>query len=307
MGKTIRRVLLGLLVVLGVIFVSGGPPQVCQDAVTENAAIQSGKVELCGPVGLTDLRVALFAFAAALLLIGELSELEIAGVVSLKARVAEARAEAAEVRAEVARLRASADARSTATAVTNVYTHGRPADTAEALDRAERGELSITGADVQPLTARVDPGVAAAAAFSVAFAGLRTLLPSWTADAAVIGYTLTAEGTFARHADSRAEQAEIDACAALLDEDGATSWLDVSPERWLAAVSVGDDTGAPMGAIAVVLRTPPGPGEVADERRAHEDLETAVEVLGTIYARLLIDLLGERAPIAGQNTTGGAQ
>lgn len=288
--KVARRIALGLLLVFAVAVLRHGPPTVCQDAVAA-----AGKVRLCGPMGVADVRVALFALVLAMVLLGEVSELRIGGLVTVKARVAEAKVAAAEAERTLAEIRlvTSLSSSSAATATTNVFFGDRPVATAAALDRVRRAEAPTGGAAVEPPVASDEaPAEIAVAAFGVGFLGLRSVLPDWAADAAVIGYTRTTEGDLALHAASRATDEEIAASRERVAELDA-ALFDARGGRWLAAVEAVDDAGERIGALAVLVA--PSSGGTGRKK----ELAAALDVAAAIYARMLVDLLGEHAPKPG--------
>lgn len=293
--KVARRVAIVVLLLCAAVALLGGPPIVCQDAVAG-----ASSVRLCGPMAIGDVRVVLFAVVLAVLLLGEVSELQIGGVVTVKARVAEAKAAAAEAERTLAEVRlvTHLSSSSAATATTNVFVGDRTEATADALDRVRRGEPPARGVSAEPPTAA--PGAFAVAAFGAGFLGLRSVLPEWAAEAAVIGYTLTAEGGLALHAASHATDHDIAACTEHV-ADLARALFDAGDGRWLAAVEATDDAGSRIGALGVLV-TPPS---TATARK--KEFAAAVDVAGAVYSRLLVDLLGERhAPEPGAAAVRGA-
>jgi hypothetical protein len=294
--RWVRRGLLVLLLAWGAWQLLDGPPRVCHEEVAATAVVQ-----VCEPIPATDARALMFLLVAGLLLLPELSELEIAGLVTLRRKVDEAQADAAQARREVAQLSARLTAAAAATSMGNQTTlnfYDRAQETGQALEEAEADRVVVDGPGDTPPAAQEPAGAFAAAAFQAGLLGLTQFLPAWASSAEVIGFTLAEDGTYEpTYVVGDPGDQLVETVSRLVNEQLETTLIDVNPRRWLAAAKAVDDAGGRVGALAVLVRDPdlpPGPdGAVGGGPEQFEELAAAVEVMAGSYARLLIDLLGE--------------
>lgn len=259
-------------------------------------------VQVCEPMGLSDPRVALYLIVAALLLLPEVSELELYGVVTLRRRLEEAREEARELKEEITRIRTQASALSHANAAsrTDINLNVRQFQTASALD-------DVTTGDMGPFEPDEEVGAYAQMAFQAGLAGLPQLLPAWGQDATLIGYTLGEDGRLERtyQIGDDYDDATLGDLDRRANQRPYETGITVRPQCWTAMAYAMDD-GAPVGALAVLV-----PGEdLALEEAAGagdewETLAASAEAVARAYARLLIDLLNERPARSGTGKAPG--
>lgn len=256
--------------VLVVVAVGGwliGTPVTCRDAVAGTAVVR-----VCEPVGLADVRVVGAALLVALLVVGDVGEIGLGGVTLTRA-VAEVRAEVAETRRDVSDLGAAVvhtvdvvmpDRRSAPGAVTEV-------------------EATASGSDT-----------AAIAAFTAGFRGLPTLLPSWVAEAALVGYDACDDGQLVPHTNLDCADDEVRTAVRLLDGDPFASVVVARDGSLpLLAAPAMDDDGRRIGAVAVAIRRVSGRGPTSTVDI--DELSGAVTVLAAAYSCLRRDLLRRQA------------
>jgi len=101
-----RRAVAGLVVLVGgVMLLAGQVADVCRDEVAGSTVVQ-----VCEPIGLTDPRIVWALLVVVLLLLPDVSELELAGVLSLKRAVAQVEGQAELLRGEAQRASAALSA-----------------------------------------------------------------------------------------------------------------------------------------------------------------------------------------------------
>lgn len=244
----------------------------CHDEATD-----AGAVEVCSPLGATSPAVLLYLLVVALLLLPELSEIEIAGLVTLKRQIEQATGEAEKALTEVRELRQTMMLTNTIRNSSTVNNYLGPERAAET-----GAVLSDVNADAE--TGSEPPGAAAQWAFQAGVMGLLVLFPDSDMPRALVGYL--------REDDELRVQFAVPES---FDDRELRSWLpgigtvtgpvvgDVEGARFAAAPVV-DDNGQALGVLAVVAD--PATGSL-------ETLGITTELAAEAYARLLIDLLGE--------------
>jgi hypothetical protein len=303
-----RRVLLAIVLVAGPVALLWAEPQRCSDQVAGDVVL-----ETCEPLAVESPLVLGYLLLVGALLLPEVADLEVAGVFKLRREIAEARADATEAKAAVLRLTTESVAVAlakggdatggTSTVHVNI---GRDVATAAALSDA-RGESSPE----QPLLEELEPvwedtGEAALVAFRAGMLGLSWILPAPygdPADVRVVGFTIGESGDQFEltHDPSGVGEGLATRALGLLNEDWppAGSIRALGADGWIFAAAATDAQRRLIGALAAVL-PPPRPAELAalpDDEVGRDEVEhfaAAVEVAAEAYARLLIDLLGER-------------
>lgn len=299
----LRRWSVALLVAGAAVALAAGLiPHTCQDAVAESSVVQ-----VCSALSMTDPRVLLFLLIVLILLLPDLSEVELGGVLRLRRTVDETREEARELRRELVSIRsdASATARSE---LKQTFHFNRPAQTGDWIaDRESDGaELVDPGEEL---------GAYAMNAFRAGLAGLMELLEIGGAEATAVGFTLRPlRGMEATHTLGSLPPDLGEEVLAALDRDST------SPGEGVVFIetSVGvvafafafADAGEPIpasqliGGLAIPL--PPDFGDsghgAPDDRAAA--FAAAVEAAAGAYARLLVDLLGERPTLVFRGASG---
>ena len=136
---------------------------ICSDQLADNSSV----VKVCEPIGLTDPRIAWILLIVLLLLLPDLSEIELAGALSLKRAVTEVQRENENLRSDVQQLRITTSQIAHQQQQTNIYLYDQrvPAALAQWQADLEHGD---TGA----LTPVEETGAFAYLAFSSALAGL---------------------------------------------------------------------------------------------------------------------------------------
>lgn len=273
-------------------------PTHCRDAVADTTVVQ-----VCEPVAVSSPAVLVVALVVALLVLPELNELELAGLVTLRRRVAETQTDVAELRAQVVHWQAAAESQalagSTAGASAQVHVSiGRDHSTAAAIE-------SQQGAPGEPVALPLVPatvvGSAAVVAFRAGLLGLDDVLPSVGVNVALVGFTLAEDGGHleATHDVFPAPPELLDRADELLNDDWPIegNMLATAEDGWIVASPAYNDDGEVIGALAAIFTPPPDPGGI--EGDPFEELAAAVEVAAAAYARLLIDLLGEQRVAPG--------
>ena len=303
-----RRLVLAVFLIGGPVTLLLAQPQRCYDQVAGDVVL-----ETCEPLPVQSPLVLGYLLLVGALLLPEVAELEVAGVFKLRRQIAEARAEAAEAKEAVLRLtaenRAVALARGgdatggTSTVLVNI---GRDVATAAALSDA-RDEPSLG----QPLLEELEPvwedtGEAALVAFRAGMLGLPGILPAPygdPADVRVVGFTIGESGDQFEltHDPSGIGEGLAARVLGLLNEDWPPqgSVRALGSDGWIFTAPATDAQRRLVGALAAVLPPPPHPEVAAfsDEDGGPDLVEqfaAMVEVAAEAYARLLIDLLGER-------------
>ncbi|MGL5817992.1 MAG: hypothetical protein ACRCYR_10540 [Phycicoccus sp.] len=269
-----RRLLVVLLVAAaGMAFVVTGVPEVCQDA-----AVGGRVTEVCEPMAPTDPRALLYLLVLGLLLLPEVNEVEVAGVLAVRHRLDEVRDEALELRAELAHIRTQAAAVSLATASSRNHI---------VIDNRQRAAWLADGsAGPPPGHALLDEAALAESALRIGLAGLPSVLPVDSGPATFVGFTTGATGCLEpTHVTGDVGDALVAWMTDAVNESPASSGvIDVGrPE--VVAFAHSTLTGGPRCALAVVLAEPVVPAGVW-----FDDLLAAVGVAARAYARLVADL-----------------
>ncbi len=290
--RALRWSLVALLLVGAVIAWLVGPPEVCREAVAGSQV-----VTICEPISVASPVVLLGLLLIGLLLVPDLAEVQIAGVLGLRRDVEEARAALAVTQRQVAEMQVAsiassrADAESVAEVESHVHVHvERQAETAAAVQAARAGgptEVSRTG-----------PGGYALAALHAGMLGLAGFFPAWCGPVQVLGLSEDPEqGWVVTHDWFGVRSRFAERAVRLMREPGEAVAVDIDDEAWVAGCLATDDDGRVVGALAVVLdpQLPtPQSGDLDLAQDRMESLAAAVETAARTYARLLVDLLGER-------------
>lgn len=307
--KWIRRAALAGLVVWGAWeLLVDGLPRVCGEELYED-----DPVRVCEDMGLTDPRVAMFLLTAGLLLLPDLSELEVAGVVRLHRKVDEARQEVAELTGELYSIRnqvstwaaSRAAALSQATGnVTNNYLGPPAAATGAAKQDLESGDTTVLEPDEED-------GAFGLLAFNAGMQGLLQSLPNHGAGAVLVGMTFD-EGEDLTVQTEVGDDDFDPALAGLLLRQARDLPRNVHTvgdgNLWLITAPARTNSGQ-VGAVGVAVPEEPTDDtdwladwadwdtETSDVRAAR--VTAATELIAGAYARMLVALLGE-LPIPGQ-------
>ena len=290
-----RRLLLAVLLGFGIWLVHHGLPQVCGQEVADSAV-----VSVCRPLPMTDPRVWFYGLLVGLLLFPELSELELAGVLTLRRRLNEVGQEASDLKSDLANLRLQATALSQANAT------NRTAVTVDARQQQSgvaQVEVATPGSDL------VDDDTASGAylqlAFKAGLAGLTAVLPAEADGADLVCYTFGDDGQLEPIYQSDPD-ADVDALTQTLNEGRDEASVTSGPRFTAATAYAQDPRGSGVVGAVVLLTAKPaaGPpaatdsgddaGDDADGDGSTVDLAAAAETVAATYARLLVDLVGER-------------
>ena len=276
-----------------------GPPVQCRDAATD-----TGVYEVCEPISLTSPVFWVLLVLAGLLLIPDFAEVQLGGILGLRRELAEAQTKVAQVQRDVAQLQlavagavsaAAAHAASTAELESHLHFHlERQAETAAAV-QAARAAQPVVG------TRRL-PGVYASAAMHAGMLGLAGFFPQWCGPVQIIGLTLGQDGFEATHDYFGVRNPDRDRIMGLLTEQTNEVSVDIDARSWVTACRALDDDGRVVGALGVVVSPPDLPFGQDVPRHRLEEFAAAAETAARTYARLLVDLLGERPEV----TTGSA-
>lgn len=305
--KVARRVALAAVVVGTLVWLAGwGVPDVCSQQLP---TASSTPVEVCQPMSATDPRALLLLLVVGLLLLPELTELELGGVIKVRRQLDEVKGEASELKNEMAHIRtqvltaatAAAAANANASVVTNVYPE-RTTDVGRALTEVDGdGDGDFDEGELQ--------GAYAVVAFDAGFYGLTRYLSDGMAPAVVAGYAFNEDDelelySLVTHGDGAQELATAQRAAAVPDLSGIY-YVGTKASGYVLTAPACDDEGLVVGALSVRL---PGSAETLDEAD-DEDTVGTVELMANAYARLLIDILGEkpRGQPAGKSTVEGTQ
>lgn len=272
-----------------------GPPEQCRDAATDTQVWR-----VCEPVSLASPPVLVLLLLAALLLVPDFAEVQLGGVLGLRRELADTQTRMAVVQRDVAQLnlltaRIAADAvahsGSFAEAESHLHLHlERQAATAAALEAARAAAPVLAG--------RRSPGVYASAAVHAGMLGLAGFFPTWCGPVQAVGLTADGDALELTHDFFGVHAREVDRVRALLTEPGSGVLVDIDEVAWVAASRARDDDGEVVGALGVVLTAPRPSAEGGDLSTDQVDeLAAAVETAARTYARLLVDLLGERPTV----------
>ena len=291
-ATTWRRLVLAIFVVGVLVWFTGwGLPQVCSQQLPDGSATP---VKVCEAMSATDPRALLFLLVVGALVLPDLAELEVGGVLKVRRQLDDVKGEASELKNELAHVRtqvmtaaaAAASSHSKASVETyNVYP-GRRADVGSAL-------VEVAGAGDGDFDDGEELGAYAAIAFESGFYGLPRYLSDEMTPAAVAGYvfdddelTLYSVATRGGEAADALEQAQRSATAPNL----TGVFFELGSHFYEVTAPACDDRGLVVGAIAV--RMPATAGTLDDDD--DQDTVGTVELMANTYARLLIDVMGEK-------------
>jgi hypothetical protein len=300
----LRWTLLAALLIALVIVWLLGPPVQCRDAATD-----TGVYEVCEPVSLTSPVFWVFLVLAGLLLVPDFAEVQLGGILGLRRELAEAETKIALVQRDIAQLNLAA-ARAAASAVSATAAQAASSADVEShlhlhLERQAETAAAVQAARAaQPgMAARRFPGVYASAAVHAGMLGLAGFFPQWCGPVQVLGLTLGSDGLEVTHDYFGVRKPERDRIMALLAEPGGAVSVDIDSRAWVTASRALDDDGRVVGALGVVLSPPELPAQHDIRQERLEELAASVETAARTYARLLVDLLGERPEV----TAGSAE
>lgn len=306
-GRWVRRGVLALLVLGALIWFGGwGSPETCSQQLSQGSPTP---VTVCSDMTLTDARALLFLLVIGGLLLPEVAELEVAGVLSVRKQVDEAKDEVTGLKTELAHIRAeiltaataASHSRSKASVENYNVFPGRAADVRRAYKEIQDGGDGELDQSEQR-------GADAAVAFEAGFYGLTRYLTERMTPAVVVGYLFgeddqlrldslvtSGEGTAGLEAAQRA--------ASPPPTSGV--FYDAHDDGYVLSAPACDDQGLTAGVLAVRV---PSTSAALDELNV-EDAVGAILLIAGAYARLLIDLMGEkpRDLTAGTSDDGGTQ
>lgn len=283
-------------------------PERCGDQLTDDGQT----VEVCAPIEATSPEALLVVLVIGLLLLPELTELEVGGVVTLRRAVAEAKGQATQARAEAAearlasarleaRVEATLTANPTATANPTVYNIFQAQQTAEAQQElaGAAGRGRADGAPVVPTL-----GESSLVAFTAGLVGLAAHLPRMdeNVEVSVVGLTLAGnrQELEATHNPFDVPDRVVSRAEQLLNDpdmrpgDMVTAMEPAALLVVTLALVGGEEV---VGGLAAVLQPAPAVVDVTGDDPLDE-LAAAVRVAAGGYAQLLVDLLGEQ-PVEG--------
>lgn len=309
-AKWIRRaVLLGALVWACYLLLFHGVPTVCHQELNDAGTA----VRVCGPMEAHDPRVFLYLLVVGVLAFPELSELEIAGLLTIKRRLDEAKAEATELKRDLGDIRTQAFA-----AVTAAISAKQQVDVTVNVDRSEQTGQALNeaaGAGDGVLDETETLGAYAQLALEAVVAGL----PDQLSDS--LGPNASIQGfTFGDDEDLELSfVASRSGAASSLDELRETDHF-VVPKvdgvyiyprsgHWIATAPAREDDRNVVGGIAVVAVAEEfhaGPGPLTSDEM--NDFAAQAVIVGGIFGRALIDLAGEvpRVIVAGDSEDEGS-
>ena len=214
-----RRALAGALVLWGGwMLVWGGIADVCRDEIADSKVVQ-----VCEPIALTDPRLVWVVLAVLLLLLPDVSELELAGVLSLKRAVAQVEGQAEVLRGEV---RQTSAALSTLTQQLTVQaTAAQGQSQSVVLQVPPAGQYSsfvkdVESGDTSALTVDEEVGGYASLAFTSAMTGmLSEVFGEWSNRVGLVGWVTQGNGRFRPSylVDDSVDQLAVDVIGDALD------------------------------------------------------------------------------------------
>ena len=286
-----RRVLLVALLVGATVWLFFfGLPEVCSQQLP---AASNRPVDVCETMSVSDPRAALFVLVAGLLLLPELSELEVAGVVTVRKELKEAKDEVSGLRTELTHIRneiltaATAAAHSQSKASVENYNvfPQRATD-------VRRAYKEVGGDGDGEFDESEERGAYAAVAFEAGFDGLTRYLTDGMTPAVVAGYQFNAADEL--ELDLMTTRGDVPAVCqdALLGASPPRTsgvFFDDSINGYMLSAPACDDQGLVVGALVVLM-----PEKVANPDQVdEEDTVGTVVMMANAYARLLIDVMGE--------------
>jgi hypothetical protein len=303
----VRRVVLGVLIVAAVVlFALSGLPEVCTERLP---TASSTPVNVCEPMAATDPRALLFILVLGLLLLPELAELEIGGVLKVRRQLEDVKDEATELKGELAHIRTQVltAANANASVVNNLY-GPRPEDVAA-------GASEVDGQGDGKFDEQERSGAVALLAFQSGLSGLTDLLPSWVSRAAIVGYTFGENGDlepfYVVHHGQNAEAFSPPKGTVWMPNGDSDVYIESGGHVLVVTVRPFSAARQYVGALAVHV-----PDEVVQEAGSARDFDNLVDdvvevtdLMADVYARMLLDLLGEepRPWPTGKTTTDGGQ
>lgn len=289
----IRRALIVVLLFGSAVLLVDGHAQQCRDAAVGDT---SETITLCEPLTATSPEVLLVLLLVGLLLLPELSELEIAGVLTLKRAVEQAQSDAGEAKAEATEAKqaltqvAAQVSQLQAVQSVSVTVTNQAAETAQAHQLLNAGGGGAAGAPVPTV------GESSLVAFNAGLSGLADLLPPLAEGVgmSVVGLTLTEDGKAVEATQNPfgVDDPTVELIERLLN--------DVEPGQTITGVGVNalvlgalalTEDGEVVGGLAAVLQPPPPVESMGEDPL--EPLDVRVRIAAAAYAQLLTDLLGE--------------
>lgn len=278
----------------------GRVDDVCRGQVADNSSV----VQVCEPISLTDPRLVWVLLAVLLLLMPDLSEIELGGVLSLKRIVQEVKADNDELRGAVAELRVTTAQIASQQQQVNIHL-----ETATLPEAVATFQSDVVAGETGPLTTAEETGAYATLAFSSALAGfVSELFPAWEDEVTLIGWVLGENGTFeptylldpqpASVVEEVAEELDPTAVAgspvAVSFHDGGvvvTAYAVTDPtfglgEKLVGALSVVLNDEELGNGLVGDTATPQGPPDLVT-------LAAGAEAAAGAYALLLLRVLGE--------------
>jgi hypothetical protein len=257
----------------------------------------------------TDSRALLFLLVVGALLLPDLAELEVGGILRVRRQLDDVKGEAAELKTEIAHIRteiltaatAAANSQSRASVENyNVFPE-RATDVRRAYDEvAGHGDGEFDESEKR--------GAYAAVAFEAGFYGLPRYLSDGMTPAVVAGYLFNADGDL--ELDLMTTRGDVPAGlqdAQLAAHPPPTSgvFYDDSVDGYVLSAPASDDQGLVVGAL--VVRMPVS--AAGSDQEDGEDVVGTVVMMANAYARLLIDVMGEkpRQMAAGKTPEEGTQ
>lgn len=291
----VRRLLVGALVVWGGwMLLWGRVADVCRDEVADSTVVQ-----VCEPIGLADPRLVWVVLAGLLLLLPDVSELELAGVLSLKRAVAEVESQAEQLRGEVQQASAALSAVTQQLAVqSTAQGQGQSQQLVVQMPSAAQVENffnEMASNDVTALTVEEEAGGYASLAFASAMTGmLSEVFGPWADRARLVGWVGQPDGTF----DSTyivqvvaVEEAGQVAAALTHPDTGVGPFLIDFPDSGCAITALvpdlyGTRSGKPLGALSIFVG-PPEPGVTDDLDALAANTVAAAGAYGLLLQRVL--------------------
>ena len=310
----VRRALAFGLVLVAVYYLYGDHiARVCHDELAGEKVMK-----VCSPMGATDPRVGLWLLTLVLLLLPDLSEIEIGGVLKLRRVVEETKQEAETLRGELADIRTSAAAAAQAGAVS-----GADAKASVSIDLSRSVDAfldDVDSGDTGALSPAEERGAFAQLAFTAGLAGLiPQFFSAWEKDAFLFGWMLSQDGEFvlthtvpdivpAGLVDAVEEQFDVRTA-----RDGETFLIGSPEDYFVTAYAFSDpDLGGKrhlLGAFGVEISKDPtqiyaysqgGPTPLEGFDVSEIDtLRASVASAAAVYGLMLTQLLGERPTLWG--------